>query len=256
MAHYRRRESKPFSQQLDFMMKIKPWRKSEASNFCTNKEPRAQNLHRICRCLIAYAPQHIFDTGTTAKLRRSAKWQKKREQLPFLSRNLLSGRNAWIIYKDMLQNWYAEKENRKVKSNITCKPQGDEHLDFSKATEKPDCLRSFYTVWFMNSLTSKSSRNEKELATLVSKLANSDKVAKCLLKTPSGGIQATQIDDRTKLSRKCLVTLSRWARAMTKEDGYDSGIEEDPVEIWNRTLLEANRNIKSNHEEDTKKIKR
>lgn len=64
-------------------------------------------------------------------------------------------------------------------------------------------------------------------------LALSPAVEKCLRVTPKGGITAQVITDKSQLSKRALQTLSRWAR-MTEdvvEDGYESGYDDDPVEV-------------------------
>lgn len=64
-------------------------------------------------------------------------------------------------------------------------------------------------------------------------LSASPTVEKCLRVVPKGGITAEVIVDKSQLSKRALHTLSRWAR-MTEDivqDGYESGYDDDPVEV-------------------------
>lgn len=69
--------------------------------------------------------------------------------------------------------------------------------------------------------------------TALNELSNSPVVEKCLQAVPRGGISAEIITDKSNLSKKALHTLSRWARVVVdvKEDGYESGYDDDPVEV-------------------------
>ncbi|VDO56484.1 unnamed protein product, partial [Onchocerca flexuosa] len=77
--------------------------------------------------------------------------------------------------------------------------------------------------------------------TALKELSVSPTVEKCLRVTPKGGITAEVITDKSQLSKRALHTLSRWARLTEDvvQDGYESGYDDDPVEIWNRAITLA-----------------
>ncbi|EJW79752.1 hypothetical protein WUBG_09339 [Wuchereria bancrofti] len=113
----------------------------------------------------------------------------------------------------------------------------------SVSTNSAALLRSFYTIWHIGRISRKSLKTNEEIKTALKELSASPTVEKCLRVTPKGGITAKVISDRSQLSKRALYTLSRWARMIEDvvQDGYESGYDGDPVEIWNRivTLADA-----------------
>ncbi|VDK64271.1 unnamed protein product [Onchocerca ochengi] len=239
---------------LMYMKKPKPWRKVNDNDGnkmrCSRK---ARNIDRICRQLMIYcAPSILLNCHTPRNNKK--KCRKRKAEPPFLIRNCIRGHENWETYMQKIQRW-TQKAKQKKQNNTSSSSsvQGQSQISYSStqlenvpaftavSTTSTALLRTFYTVWHIGRISRKSLKTSEETKTALKELSVSPTVEKCLRVTPKGGIAAEVITDKSHLSKRALHTLSRWARLTEDvvQDGYESGYDDDPVEIWNRAITLA-----------------
>ncbi|KAK6100772.1 hypothetical protein QQG55_2020 [Brugia pahangi] len=240
---------------LMYMKKPKPWRKvndndGNRMSYCK----KAQNINRICRRLVINRGPSILSNCYATRVTKK-KCHKRKAEPPFLIKNCISGHENWKSYMQKMEYWTRKLEQRKrrngpinsssVKDQSHISPNAAELENVptftSASANSAALLRSFYTIWHIGRLSRKSLKTNDEIKTALKELSASPTVEKCLRVTPKGGITAKMITDRSQLSKRALYTLSRWARMIEDvvQDGYESGYDDDPVEIWNRAVTLA-----------------
>ncbi|EFO21485.1 hypothetical protein LOAG_07005 [Loa loa] len=241
---------------LMYMKKPKPWRRvtDNDGNKMSHCE-KTRNVGRICRRLVINHSPSIPMNCHTPRISKK-KCHKRKAEPPFLIRNCISGHENWGKYVQRIQHWTQKLEQRERNISANSSSLNDQSqmsyngnqvenvpIFTSLPVTSAALLRSFYTIWHIGRISRKSLKTSEETNAALKKLSVSPTVEKCLQNPPKGGITAELITDRSQLSKRALHTLSRWAR-MTEDvvqDGYESGYDDDPVEIWNRaiTLAEA-----------------
>uniref|UniRef100_A0A915PFY9 Uncharacterized protein n=1 Tax=Setaria digitata TaxID=48799 RepID=A0A915PFY9_9BILA len=253
---------------LMHMKKPKPWHKendNDGNGMSRNEKMR--NVNRICRRLaVSRAPSILLNFHTP---RISKKSHKLKAEPPFLIRNCISGHKNLEIYAQKIQQWAKKCKRRKRngpfsssfthnQSRVSCNDRQSENVPVfqSESTAKAALLRSFYTIWYIGRITRKSLRSSEETEMALKELSLSPVVEKCLVVVPKGGIGAEMITDKSQLSKRALQTLSRWARITEGviQDGYESGYDDDPVEIWNRAIAFANTSYTESESDNAMKL--
>uniref|UniRef100_A0A0R3RP89 TFIIS N-terminal domain-containing protein n=1 Tax=Elaeophora elaphi TaxID=1147741 RepID=A0A0R3RP89_9BILA len=239
---------------LMYMTKPKPWcTVDDSDENRISRYEKARNVDRICRRLVISRAPLILLNCCTSRINKKKCYKRKAEP-PFLIRNCISGHESWRSYRQKVQDWTQKMEQRKQndlsisssmldQSQISYNDNQLENVLTSTAVPATSAvlLRSFYTIWHIGRISRKSLKTSEETKTALKELSISPAVEKCLRIVPKGGITAEVITDKSQLSKRALHTLSRWAR-MTEDvvqDGYESGYDEDPVEIWNRAIILA-----------------
>ncbi|CAG9534073.1 unnamed protein product [Cercopithifilaria johnstoni] len=239
---------------LMYMKKPKPWRTmNENDGNRMSRCEKARNVDRICRQLVINRAPCILLNCCTPRISRK-KCHKRKAEPPFLIRSCISGHENWRSYKQRMQDWIQTMNQKNWNSQFSSSfvmNQSQISYDDNQLENMPTftvvsttstaLLRSFYTIWHIGRISRKSLKTNEETKTALKELSVSPIVEKCLRVVPKGGITAEVIADKSQLSKRALHTLSRWAR-MTEDvvqDGYESGYDDDPVEIWNRAITLA-----------------
>ncbi|MCP9258629.1 hypothetical protein DINM_001645 [Dirofilaria immitis] len=223
---------------LMYMKKSKPWRKvNNYDDYKIRSCEKARNVDRICRqltvnrapsILLSYhTPRHQYWESYIQKVQHWRQKAKQRKQ---------NGPANSLFIQDQSQLSYSAIQPENMLSSAVV------------SAASIALLRTFYTVWHIGRISRKSLKTNEETVAALKQLSVSPTVEKCLRITPKGGITAKVITDKSQLSKRALHTLSRWAR-MTEDivqDGYESGYDEDPVEIWNRAITLADASYTEN----------
>lgn len=169
------------------------------------------------------------------------------QSLFILPKVLSNGICQWKHYEVRLKNWmrnYSANRTRggsKSKNTSAVSESGSHSFHdvsmLSQSFEK-DPLRAFYTLWHLH--TNKAPKNRllssEKVLDYIESVWNSPTVDCSISKTPKGGVSG-RIEDPSTLTAKGVDTLQRWSRVVSHfEAGYESGEDEDPVEIWNRAV--------------------
>ncbi|KIH50870.1 hypothetical protein ANCDUO_19048, partial [Ancylostoma duodenale] len=160
---------------------------------------------------------------------------------------LSRGVRLWKNYEAKFKSWLETSGfERAPAGGISDDVPGDEwqstayelsSLDQSSFYEE-DPLRAYYTIWHCNTtkVPKKKIATTEKFFDYLDSLSKSVVVERCLSKPPNGGVSG-RIEDPSSLSAKARDTLQRWSRLASHYDaGQESGEDEDPVEMWNRTL--------------------
>ncbi|KAL4001655.1 hypothetical protein ACH3XW_0160 [Acanthocheilonema viteae] len=238
---------------LMYMKKPKPWRTMNDNDgnrmSCCEK---ARNVNRICRRLVINCAPTVLLNCCIPPVSRK-KCHKRKAEPPFLIRNCINGHENWKSYAQKVQDWTQKMEQRKQNSPLSSSSIIDqsqisyydnqlENVPFTTVSiTAAALLRSFYTIWHIGRISKKSLKTSEETKTALKQLSVSPAVEKSLRVVPKGGLTAKVITDKSQLSKRALHTLSRWARITEDvvQDGYESGYDDDPVEIWNRAITLA-----------------
>ncbi|VDN06559.1 unnamed protein product [Thelazia callipaeda] len=238
---------------LSYMKKPKPWREvCIDNNSIRSRNEKIRTVNSICRRLLVNCAPDIFAKNEQLKVKGKKYRRKRKAEPPFLIRNCISGHRNWENYTKKMQYWKKVKRQRKENS-FTCdfsKSSSDrtgfmditnDPKELSSATSLSEAnkmlLRSFYTVWHIRYISKKTFKTREDAENALRQLSLSSVVEKSMKVTPRGGIKAEVIEDKSKLSKRAIQTLNRWARVIENdlEDGYESGYSDDPVEVRHQT---------------------
>ncbi|KHN79508.1 hypothetical protein Tcan_08007 [Toxocara canis] len=245
-----------------FMKKPKPWKQHLVSeNDSVDIAEKRANINRLCRMLRVMKSPKKFSLKNGVRLKQKCGSRRRRKEIPFLLRSCIKGRDGWNRYESKMKEWAIEQHEKRRRERQAAKDarkakrcsDGDTSGGSCSTSERSlygvqqgELLRSFYTVWNVNQLST-STRTFEEARREIERLSQSPAVENCITKTPKDGIKEEEMLAKESLSDKTRLTLTRLARVIRDDDdALESSDSEDVVDVWNRAVEVAQSNSQMN----------